>query len=95
MSFGSLTDVEASLPAGYRSQPPPDAAVLDLERALASLTPTARMVVWLFEVEGWSHEEIACSFGRKVSFSKSQLARAHQRLRAWFEPEASQTCTPT
>jgi DNA-directed RNA polymerase specialized sigma24 family protein len=40
-------------------------------------------------------EEIARNFGRKVSFSKSQLARAHQRLRAWFEPEASQTCTPT
>ena len=62
---------------------------------LPSLTPTARMVVWLYEVEGWSHEEIARSFGRTVSFSKSQLARAHQRLRVWFEPEPSQTCTPT
>jgi RNA polymerase sigma factor (sigma-70 family) len=95
LSFGSLTDAEAMLPDSYRSLPAPDAEVLDIERALSSLTPTARMVVWLFEVEGWSHEEIARSFGRKVSFSKSQLARAHQRLRVWFEPEASQTCTPT
>lgn len=94
LSFGSLTEAEAILPISDRALPP-DAAALDLERALASLTPTARMVVWLFEVEGWSHEEIARSFGRKVSFSKSQLARAHQRLRAWFEPEATQTCTPT
>jgi RNA polymerase sigma factor (sigma-70 family) len=95
LSFGSLTDAEALLPASFRSQPAPDPVTLDLERALASLTPTARMVVWLYEIEGWSHEEIAHSFGRKVSFSKSQLSRAHQRLRAWFEPEESQTCTPT
>ena len=58
----------------------------DLERALAALTPTARAVVWMYEVEGYSHQEIAGAFGRTVSFSKSQLARAHARLRAWFEP---------
>jgi RNA polymerase sigma-70 factor (ECF subfamily) len=51
--------------------------------------------VWLYVVEGWSHEEIARDFGRTVRFSKSQLARAHVRLRAWFEPEASHTCAPT
>jgi RNA polymerase sigma-70 factor (ECF subfamily) len=43
-------------------------------------------VVWLFEVEGYSHDEIGHAFGRSASFSKSQLARAHRRLRAWFEP---------
>jgi len=95
LSFGSFGDAEAMLPLSYRSVPGPDPEALDVERALSSLTPTARMVVWLYEVEGWSHEEIARSFGRTVSFSKSQLARAHQRLRAWFEPEASQTCAPT
>jgi len=67
---------------------------IDLERALAALAPTARAVVWMFEVEGYSHEEIARAFGRSVSFSKSQLARAHVRLRAWFEPqEIRQSCT--
>jgi RNA polymerase sigma factor (sigma-70 family) len=66
----------------------------DVERALASLSPTARAVVWLYEVEGYSHEEIARHFGRTVSFSKSQLARAHVRLRDWFEPiEGRQSCT--
>ena len=73
----------------------PKAEALDMERALASLTPTARAVVWLFEVEGYSHEEIARSFGRSISFSKSQLARAHVRLREWFDPRVDQqTCTP-
>jgi RNA polymerase sigma factor (sigma-70 family) len=82
--------VEALLPA----TPGPRAEIVDVERALASLAPTARAVVWLFEVEGYSHEEIAQSFGRSVSFSKSQLARAHAKLRQWFEPPVdSQTCT--
>jgi len=68
---------------------------IDLERALAALAPTARAVVWMFEVEGYSHEEIARAFGRSVSFSKSQLARAHARLRAWLEPqEIRPSCTP-
>ena len=67
---------------------------IDVERALAALPPTARAVVWMFEVEGYSHEEIARAFGRSVSFSKSQLARAHVRLRAWFEPqEIRPSCT--
>ena len=67
---------------------------IDLERALAALAPTARAVVWMFEVEGYSHEEIARAFGRSVSFSKSQLARAHVRLRAWLEPqEIRPSCT--
>jgi RNA polymerase sigma factor (sigma-70 family) len=71
----------------YRpSQAAPAPETLDVERALASLSPTARAVVWLFEVEGYSHDEIGRAFGRTASFSKSQLARAHYRLRAWFEP---------
>lgn len=75
--------------------PAPIMESLDVERALESLSPTARAVVWLYEVEGYSHEEIAGFFGRTVSFSKSQLARAHTKLRQWFEPgEATQACTP-
>ena len=34
------------------------------------------------------------AFGRSVSFSKSQLARAHVRLRAWLEPQENRpSCT--
>ncbi len=94
LSFGSNADAESFLPPATLSLAAPEPESFDMERALASLTPTARAVVWLYEVEGWSHEEIARNFGRTVSFSKSQLARAHQRLRDWFEPEAH-PCAPT
>lgn len=53
-----------------------------LEAALVELSPTARAVVWLHDVEGFTHREIAESMGKTTSFSKSQLARAHERLRS-------------
>jgi RNA polymerase sigma-70 factor (ECF subfamily) len=55
--------------------------LMDVERALAQLPEVARAVVWMFDVEGMSHEEIAAVFDRTVSFSKSQLSRAHALLR--------------
>ncbi len=92
--FAEEGEPDAHLP--LPATPGPLAECFDVERALASLSPTARAIVWLFEVEGYSHEEIACAFGRSRSFSKSQLARAHQRLREWFDPETNrQPCTPT
>ena len=87
------------LPEASDEAPPPvtpayAADSIDVERALATLSPTARAVVWMYEVEGYTHQEIAREFGRSVSFSKSQLARAHARLRAWFEPQENrQSCT--
>ncbi len=56
-------------------------AGIDLERAFETLSETSRAVVWLHDVEGYTHEEIAEMMGKTVSFSKSQLARAHTRLR--------------
>ncbi len=71
------------------------ADLIDLDRALARLTPTTRAVVWLYDVEGWSHEEIARSFSRTVSFSKSQLARGHARLRdELVAPLPEEACIP-
>jgi len=63
------------------------ADALMLERALAVLPDTARAVLWLYHVEGYTHVEIADQFGRSVSFSKSQLARATRRLREQLAPE--------
>jgi RNA polymerase sigma-70 factor (ECF subfamily) len=60
--------------------------LIDLDRALARLSPITRAVVWLYDVEGWSHDEIARTFDRTVSFSKSQLARGHARLRGVLTP---------
>ena len=67
--------------------PAASADAMDIERALAALSPVGRAVVWLFEVEGYSHEEIARLFGRSVSFSKSQLARGLARLRQGLTPQ--------
>jgi RNA polymerase sigma factor (sigma-70 family) len=57
---------------------------MDLEAALERLPHTTRAVVWLHDVEGYTHEEIANMMGRTPSFSKSQLSRAHARLRVWL-----------
>src|ERR1044072_1950771 len=66
-------------------------ANIDLETAFASerLSQTSRGVVWLHDVEGFTHEEIAEQMGKTVSFSKSQLARAHARLRRMLGEGAS------
>ena len=61
---------------------------LDLETALKRLSETARAVVWLHDVEGYTHEDIAELMGKSVSFSKSQLSRAHSRLRTWLGEES-------
>lgn len=60
---------------------------MDLEAALERLPEMSRAVVWLHDVEGYTHEEIAEMMGKTVSFSKSQLARAHVRLRRWLGEE--------
>jgi RNA polymerase sigma-70 factor (ECF subfamily) len=66
----------------------PDVALqLDLEEALGRLSARSRTVVWLHDVEGYTHEDIAELMGMTVSFSKSQLARAHSRLRGWLGRE--------
>lgn len=81
---------------GQDDAPPPwtcaDAATLD--RALNRLPDDARAVLWLYHVEGFTHVEIAREFGRSVSFSKSQLARATKRLRELLQPKVEDTpCT--
>jgi RNA polymerase sigma-70 factor (ECF subfamily) len=53
----------------------------ELERAVASLSPRARAVLVLHDVEGWKHEEIAAELGMAVGSSKAQLHRARRLLR--------------
>ncbi len=65
------------------SRHPDDA--LDLDAALANLPTVSRVVVWLHDVEGYTHKEIAAAMGKTESFSKSQLSRAYQRLRPMLD----------
>ena len=63
----------------------PDEA-MDLDAALANLPPAGRTIVWLHDVEGFTHKEIGKLMGRTESYSKSQLSRAYQRLRPMLSP---------
>ena len=78
VALESWTEESWAAPAESESR---TSDLIDLDRALAGLSPVTRAVVWLYDVEGWSHDEIAKGFDRSVSFSKSQLARGHARLR--------------
>jgi RNA polymerase sigma-70 factor (ECF subfamily) len=88
-------------PGGADRLPARDrAACVDagVERALMTLPAISRAVVWLHDVEGYTHAEIGLALGRTPSFSKSQLSRAHARLRACLAdpaPVAEEVpCTP-
>jgi RNA polymerase sigma factor (sigma-70 family) len=66
-----------------------------LDRALGRLPETARAVVWLHDVEELTHEEIGRLFGHTASFSKSQLLRAHRRLRQLLDHDPEKLpCIP-
>jgi RNA polymerase sigma-70 factor (ECF subfamily) len=70
-------------------------ARIDLARSLERLPDNARVVVWLHDVEGFTHAEIGALFGKTASFSKSQLLRAHEKLRAMLQPSGVKpSCMP-
>lgn len=54
---------------------------MDMERAVQALPEGARHVFVLFDVEGYSHHEIAEMMGISAGTSKSQLHRARMMLR--------------
>lgn len=77
-------DVALEDEGAFEDDAPPPPAAADasrLQRALTSLPPVTRSVLWLYHGEGYTHEEIAALMQRTPSFSKSQLARGTRRLR--------------
>jgi RNA polymerase sigma-70 factor (ECF subfamily) len=89
VALDTWTDAGGLLPVEGESRA---SDLIDIDRALARLSPVTRTVVWLYDVEGWTHEEIAKAFERTVSFSKSQLARGHARLRVELIAPVSASC---
>jgi RNA polymerase sigma-70 factor (ECF subfamily) len=55
-----------------------------IESATAKLSPGARAVFTLHDVEGYTHEEIAEQLGITTGGSKSQLFKARARLRKYL-----------
>ncbi|MDP1697523.1 MAG: sigma-70 family RNA polymerase sigma factor [Xanthomonadaceae bacterium] len=76
---------EPEMDAGEQLLPPAAADHALLLRALEQLPANTRSVIWLYHVEGYTHEEIAQAMERSLSFSKSQLARGTRRLRALLQ----------
>ena len=62
---------------------------LELDRALAGLPPGYRAVFVLFDVEGYSHDEIAAILGCSAGTSKSQLHKARTKLRSLLRKKPS------
>ena len=79
---------------GHASPAQPEQAI-DLDAALGNLPPVSRAVVWLHDVEGYTHKEIAALLGKSESFSKSQLSRAYQKLRPMLSAELDRTDSAT
>ncbi len=78
----------------YGNPAQPEQAI-DLDSALGSLPAVSRTVVWLHDVEGYTHKEIAALLGKSESFSKSQLSRAYQKLRPILAAELDRTDSAT
>jgi len=74
-----LEEIPAASPRGADER-------MDLERAIERLPDGYRRVFVLHDVEGYTHEEIGDLLGIETGTSKSQLARARQRLRAALAP---------
>lgn len=75
-------DIVADPGENEKGTPPPMVGErIDLERAIARLPKGARTVLVLFDVEGYSQEEIARLTGTAVGTVKAQLHRARRLLR--------------
>ncbi len=73
---------EPATPDACRLASAPALDRVRLERALAELPPGYRAVFVLFDVEGYTHDEIALILGCSAGTSKSQLHKARTKLRA-------------
>lgn len=73
----ALDEVGTGDTAGHRT-----ALSMDLQQAVDTLPPRARAVLVLYDIEGWTHEEIANALEMAIGSSKAQLHRARRLLRA-------------
>ena len=78
---GHRRDTRALAMLRPEAAPPPDTEDrLDLERAIATLPPQARLVFVLHDVEGYRHEEIAQLTGNAPGTLRAHLHRARRLL---------------
>lgn len=80
-----LADHIPSMTADATSQ----LAYEDLLRLISQLTPAYRLVFNLYVIDGFSHEEIAAELSISVGASKSNLARAREKLRGMLQKKTT------
>ncbi len=73
-------ELDLSIPA----DPSLDDDRRDLEMGISKLPDGARTVFVLFELQGFSHEEISDKVGIAIGTSKAQLHRAKSMLKEWL-----------
>ncbi len=78
---------DPSIPAPDRQTPCPTGA-LDLDRLVAALPAGQREVLVLFDIEGYTHKEIARRLDIALGTSKSRLFEARRTLRGALNKEA-------
>lgn len=79
----ALDEESTSSPLPPSPEPAPDrrvAARLDLQRALRSLDPVQREMLWLAYAQGASHDEIAAILGLRSVSIRTLLLRARRKL---------------
>lgn len=74
-------DLLAANPSPTSTRPEPIELRVDLQRAVDTLPDGMRKVLWLHDVEGWTHADIAASLGIAEGTSKSQLFKARAAVR--------------
>ena len=78
-----LDELDAQHADGHAAAP---GGAAEADGLLRRLAPLARTLVWLHEMEGWTHAELAARFRRSPSWSKSIVSRALARLRDELGP---------
>lgn len=73
--------VEESWHPRTTTSPDPIELRMELDRAVSALPKGMRQVLWMHDVEGWTHADIGELLGVATGTSKSQLFRARARLR--------------
>jgi RNA polymerase sigma-70 factor (ECF subfamily) len=80
--------------APVRTTAPLRAERVDLERAIARLSPGYRAAFVLHDVEGFNHHEIATILGIAEGTSKSQVHKARLKLREFLAESTDATASP-
>ena len=68
---------------------------IDLERAIAKLSPGHRSAFLLHDVDGYKHAEIARMMSYSVGNSKSQLSKARRKLQKWLRLHGGTAYSPS